>query len=624
MSAAEIIFIAAAVFLAASGTVLFLQIRRHGRVMRAVANILMAPSRAKISEAKDMVDLALNGLNEKMAANFDAMAAVLAQHAARAEMLEKKLGIQNKLLVATSDAASERIANMARTLENLVGNLSEILDRDALKSAVAAVDGFNDKAGNLMKELESKSDAMLNLSRDLNSNILNWSESGRKFADELHQNIADSSDRVNMLAVAVKGMNGELCELQRAVSLDFDNVKLSSQGIENVLANSGKLLGQQLEKMEHFAEQAKKLLQSQVNAMSDTAARIGTDIRLAESSIGDGADKLSQTTEKLFSTSKAIKETFDAIAGEIMSIRAKFQTEVGDFSKNVVVNLQNAEVATARTMDNATHIAGEFRDSVVPMLAHIGDAVRGLADVSEKMRPLSGLIRELESALPSIADKSGAMTSDMARMIGEMAAKMDDMNDTAARAMAGVGDSAVTLEKLAGASRQQMIDLVSDCARAAESVRELTAGMAAERAAAPMKAMGSAVRPTRAAASLMPVQDFIKSVGGIMEKLHDLSVDLTRSIGAEIPDSIMDKYNSGDRAIFSKWFAKMIKNADKKRVRDMFKTDAVFRSQATQFVHAFARMISGAERTDNREMVAATLLKTDLGIMYQALKACLG
>jgi hypothetical protein len=55
----------------------------------------------------------------------------------------------------------------------------------------------------------------------------------------------------------------------------------------------------------------------------------------------------------------------------------------------------------------------------------------------------------------------------------------------------------------------------------------------------------------------------------------------------------------------------------------MFAGDAVFRSQATQFVHGFARMLAGAERSDNRDMVVATLMKTDLGIMYQALKACL-
>jgi hypothetical protein len=154
-----------------------------------------------------------------------------------------------------------------------------------------------------------------------------------------------------------------------------------------------------------------------------------------------------------------------------------------------------------------------------------------------------------------------------------------------------------------------MIALMNDYAKAAGAMKDLAAGAGTARLAP--------------AARGVPVQDFVRQIGGVMEKLHDLSVDLTRSIGAEIPDSVMEKYKNGDREIFSKWFAKMIRSADKKRVANMFKTDAVFRSQATQFVHGFAKMIAGAERADNREMVVATLLKTDLGIMYQALKACL-
>jgi hypothetical protein len=56
-------------------------------------------------------------------------------------------------------------------------------------------------------------------------------------------------------------------------------------------------------------------------------------------------------------------------------------------------------------------------------------------------------------------------------------------------------------------------------------------------------------------------------------------------------------------------------------VRAIFKSDAVFRSQATQFVRGFSKMLAGAEHTDNVEMLTATLLKTDLGQMYIVLKS---
>ena len=65
----------------------------------------------------------------------------------------------------------------------------------------------------------------------------------------------------------------------------------------------------------------------------------------------------------------------------------------------------------------------------------------------------------------------------------------------------------------------------------------------------------------------------------------------------------------------------MMAAADKKRVRDMLKSDAVFRSQATQFVRSFDKVLAAARQADNADKLATTLLKTDLGQIYAALKA---
>ncbi len=107
----------------------------------------------------------------------------------------------------------------------------------------------------------------------------------------------------------------------------------------------------------------------------------------------------------------------------------------------------------------------------------------------------------------------------------------------------------------------------------------------------------------------------------MFEKMHEQSLDLTRAAGADIPDVVWKKYHAGDKTIFSKWLAKMMAAADKKRVRDMLKSDAVFRSQATQFVRSFDKVLAAARQADNADKLAATLLKTDLGQIYAALKA---
>ena len=97
-------------------------------------------------------------------------------------------------------------------------------------------------------------------------------------------------------------------------------------------------------------------------------------------------------------------------------------------------------------------------------------------------------------------------------------------------------------------------------------------------------------------------------------------MDLTRATGAEIPDVVWKKYHSGDISIFSKWLAKMLSAADKKRVREMIKSDTVFKSQSQQFVRSFDKILSAAKQTDNPDAVGAKLIKTDLGQIYVVLK----
>ena len=65
----------------------------------------------------------------------------------------------------------------------------------------------------------------------------------------------------------------------------------------------------------------------------------------------------------------------------------------------------------------------------------------------------------------------------------------------------------------------------------------------------------------------------------------------------------------------------MMGAADKKQVREMLKNDTVFRRQATQFIRAFDKILSGTKNADNPDNVATTLLKTDLGQIYAVLKA---
>jgi hypothetical protein len=156
---------------------------------------------------------------------------------------------------------------------------------------------------------------------------------------------------------------------------------------------------------------------------------------------------------------------------------------------------------------------------------------------------------------------------------------------------------------------------MSDYAKAVDTMQTLNKQMMVARASAPMDAIKSA--PTAAVAAVSGV-DFLKNID--FGKLHELSMDLTKAVGAEIPDVVWKKYHDGDATIFSKWLAKMLNASDKKQIRDLLKSDSIFRSQASQFVRGFDKILDAAAQTDTPDAVKSKLLKTDIGVIYTHLK----
>ena len=114
-------------------------------------------------------------------------------------------------------------------------------------------------------------------------------------------------------------------------------------------------------------------------------------------------------------------------------------------------------------------------------------------------------------------------------------------------------------------------------------------------------------------------RDFLDAGNAAFDKLYEQTIDLTRAMGGEIPDVVWQKYHNGDKTIFAKWMAKIIRAANKKQIRELLKSDSVFRSQATQFVRSFDKILAGAKQTDNADKLTAALIKTDLGVIYSAI-----
>lgn len=616
---------------------LFFISRRSQRTMESLLLLMTQPERAKIADASRVLQKILAGEISKIDACFQTMRDTLATQIAAANTLKSELTEQNSRLVELADEATKKIAVMSQRLDNTVSGLHGVVTSGGWSDVQNAADKFNNTINELLAEIDKTTQDATARATEINNQIDQWNAHSDTLGQNLKSGFDTNQEQMTNLAAQTEELQNKLAELAQSTADGFENVKTSAANYETLMSDNDKLLDSHLNKMDAFSKQSKKQLTAQMNSLSNTANVVGGQVRLAESSIDKQVRKLSAAVETLMETAGNTENSVRGISNELATLTNRFNSEIKEFATAVVSELKTVSGVANVTLENTKTSANAFSESVKAMATGVRETliemntahtqlsgqsanlIKMSAETTAQLQPLSELIEKYYSALPDLSQGSVDAGERLQQIVASLTEKINLMKTTVSESTNTISDSAIKLEDLAGQSRQQMIDLMSDYAKAVNTMQTLNKQMMVARATAPMDAMGASSTPTYGRVS---ASDFLKQAERTFEKMHEQSLDLTRATGAEIPDVVWKKYHAGDKSIFSKWLAKMMGAADKKQVRDMLKSDTVFRSQATQFVRSFDKVLTGAQNTDNADKVIAALRKTDLGQIYTVLKQC--
>lgn len=616
--------------------VLFFVSRRSQRVMESLLQLMNQPDRARVADASRVLQTILADEIAKIESSFQTMRDTLNAQIASANELKQELTVQNDKLVATADEATKKVVLMSQRLDNTVLGLHNIVSSGGWTDIQNTTDNFRTTVNTLLTQIDTTSAATTEQISTIQSQIDGWVATSETLGQNLKDAYNTNDEQMKNLAQQSDTMQQQLQTLAQSVADGFNNVKTTAADYETVMANNDKLLNDHLAKMDTFSKQSKKQLTSQMNSLTNTSNAVGGQVRLAEASIEKQTNKLTAAVETLMDSAARTETSVRGISNELATLTNRFNGEIKEFATAVVSELKTVSGVANTTLENTKTSANAFSESVKAMATGVRETliemntahtqlsgqsanlIKMSAETTAQLQPLSELIERYYSALPDLSQGSVDAGEKLQQIVASLNEKIGLMKSTVAESTDAISTSAIKLEDLAGQSRQQMIDLMSDYAKAVNTMQTLNKQMMVARATAPMDAMGVAPTPSYGRVS---TTDFLKQAERAFENMHDLSLDLTRATGADIPDVVWKKYHDGDKAIFSKWLAKMMGAADKKQVREMLKNDTVFRRQATQFIRAFDKILSGTKNADNPDKVAATLLKTDLGQIYAVLKA---
>ena len=615
--------------------VLFFVSRKTQKVMQSLLTIITRPERAKIADATRVLNTILADEIYKIEQSFQTMRDTLNAQIASADELKKILGEQNEQLVSLADDATKKLANMSGRLDNTVAGLGNIVESQSWKDVENSTDRFSNTLNDLLGRIDGTSQDVTERTTQIQTQIDSWIESEKELSAHLKNEFSNNEQQMKTIIAETENTQNKLSELAKSTTDGFNEVKTAAANYEDIMVRNDRLLDGYLEKLDLFGKQSKKQLTGQMNTLTNTANVVAGQVRLAESSIDKQTQRLTDAVETLMSSATATENSVRGISSELATLTNRFDGEIKEFATGVVSELKTVSGVANATLENTKTAASAFSESVKAMATGVRETliemntahtqlsgqsanlIKMSNDTTAQLQPLSALIERYYSALPDLSRGSVEASATLEKIVISLNEKLNLMNATVAESTTAISESAVKLEDLAGASRQQMIDLMSDYAKAVNTMQTLNKQMMVARASAPMDAIKTA--PTEIFGHVSG-QDFLNQSEKMFDKLHELSMDLTRAVGAEIPDVVWKKYHSGDKTIFSKWLAKMLNAAEKKQVRDMMKNDAVFRSQATQFVRSFDKILTGAQQTDAPDKTSATLIKTEPGQIYIILK----
>lgn len=613
---------------------LFFISRKSQRVMQSLLEIMTHPENAKIQDATRVLSTILKDEITKIDGNFKSMADTLQKQINHTEEIKHALGEQNDKMLVTADDAVKKIATMSQRLDNTVEGLGGIVDSAGWNDVQHSVDNFSATVESLLNRISTTATTTTEHATQLQEQISQSLDIERQISEQLQSTFNSNSENMAKLTESANALQQQLTELSASVTSGFENVTKSSAEYDETMHQNDKLLSDYLTKLSEFTKRANKELIRQVNTMTETANVVGANVRLAESSIDKQLRKLESAIDILNNSTTDTTNSVRGITNELAGLTNRFDSEIHEFSTNVVKEIKDVSGVANETLENTKIAATEFADSVKSMgigvretLIEMNKAHTQLAgqsenlikmscDTTEQLKPLSELIEKYYTALPDLASGSRDMSENLNQIVNTLTEKINIMKTTISESLKNINNSSAELGDIAGQSRQQMIDLMSDYAKAVEAMQSLNKQMMIARAAAPMDAIK--VAP---ATSYKPVstKDFLAQTDKLFDKLYEQSVDLTRASGAQIPDVVWKRYNDGDNKIFAKWLVKMFAASDKKQIREMLKSDKVFNSQATQFVRNFEKILDGASQTNDANSVKTALLKTDLGIIYNAI-----
>lgn len=548
------------------------------------------------------------------------------------ETVGQSLQGQSDKLSVVATHAEENIVKLKDVLTERCEGVADDTDKVVVK--LTQLDGLIDK----------KLSALILQTNDANSSINNMTA-----------NIVKSADIIEPITTKATGQIEQTAQRFGKMTEGFASTTASNL---DKLKTMGILFDERLQTLSASAQDASKILDMSGDKLNLRVDSIETATKVASQRILD-MDKLfknkaseinlnaDQALLKIGSVQKALNDQFhdlSATVGEsvaqIEDVGAQYQKrskQIKIISEEAIANFDHAGSSADSQAQHLKKVAQETAAKMQEMVIKVQAEAKELLNSSSKTfvemkttgDSLANRAKEVEAQMQKslkvtrkygdemgqqadkIADFSHISAERLSKAVGQLAAKMLDVNKAA-------DDVALKIEGSRDKLSEETEHLADVSIKASRVVEESAASYLRQSHSLFKATQDASAQAEKIRESDLRIQreSFMSSAKFVLESLHSLSVDLTRMMEGDIKEKIWKAYQKGDISAFTKRLLEVKDKLPMAKIKDKYENDNEFRTYLNRFTRQFEEVYEQAYENDHGELLTATFASSDIGGLY--------
>ena len=279
-------------------------------------------------------------------------------------------------------------------------------------------------------------------------------------------------------------------------------------------------------------------------------------------------------------------------------------------NRDALKSQSEALAGTATAASEALRLVG---DAFAQQAGGVDDTVDR---VSERLRALIELLRTQSSDVAAASDLANRQVEDFGQTLAAKVSLLGDTADTTRETLEDmskrVHTSAKVMMAASAKASQQAGESVGEFERQAKRLAKRASEVASEAKA--LKEDGHSTRRDL----------FMKSARFIVEDLNSISIDLSRVLENDVPETDWKRYVKGDRSVFTRNLLRKQDAAMLKRISERVRDDKEARGYVFRYLEQFERLLEECRGADPENLMHSTFTTADVGKLYILLNRALG